>query len=464
MRVVLVNPPAATIADRHWAGYASLGLGYVASSLLANGVEVVVVDGKLGGLELQQVVDRVCAAGGDLIGITAMTLEFPVASRIAFAVKERSHAPIIIGGAHANAVGAATLRECAALDLCCVGEGEDLIVEVARCIGEGGSLAAIAGLAYRDGERIVANGTRPFRPDYDSLPFPAWHLFPEVSVLPVLTHRGCPFRCVFCSHNSGTRVRYRSVGNTLAELEHLVERFRPASVRFEDETFGLNLPRTKHIVRGILERGLHRRMSFSAQTRVDCVDAELMSLMKRANFHVLELGVESGSDAVLQRIGKGITRAEAVHAVALARAAHMKVWCKFILGHPHETPGELRETVRFISALNPDRLSVAVMTPYPGTPIYDMAVKGEGGYRLLSTKWEAFDKYSGAALELEQVSVARLKWLQLWCYIRLYVTNFRFLELAAMALRHRKFGVQMAAGLVRQMVALRKPLPLTGGA
>lgn len=460
MRVVLVNPPPATAADRHWSGYASLGLGYLASSLLASGVEVEVVDGKLSELDVAEVVHRVCAADADLVGITSMTLEFPIASRIAFAIRERSRAPIIIGGAHANAVAAETLRECAALDLCCFGEGEDLIVEVARCLREGGSLAAIAGLAHRDGDRIITNAPRPFRSDYDSLPFPAWQLFPAVSVLPVFTHRGCPFRCVFCSHNSGTKVRYRSVGNTLEELEHLAERFHPASVRFEDETFGLNLARTKNILRGILARGLHRRMSFSAQTRVDCIDAELMALMKRANFHVLELGVESGSDAVLRRIGKGITRAEARHAVSLARAVQMKVWCKFILGHPHETPDELRETVRFISDLNPDRLSVAVMTPYPGTPIYEMAVRGEGGYRLLSTKWEAFDKYSGAALELEHVSMARLKWLQLWCYIRLYVTNLRFLDLAAIAFRHRNFGVQLVAGLLRQALAVRKPLPL----
>ena len=106
------------------------------------------------------------------------------------------------------------------------------------------------------------------------------------------------------------------------------------------------------------------------------------------------------------------------------------MWCKFILGHPGETPATIRDTIDFIAKINPHQLSVSIMTPFPGTPIHEMALRGEGGYRLLAGGWEDFDKYSSGVLELETVSLGRLKRYQIGCYVNLYVRNRRFGELA----------------------------------
>jgi anaerobic magnesium-protoporphyrin IX monomethyl ester cyclase len=453
MRVVLINPPCLSKAEKHWAGYLNLGLGYIAASLLASGREVTIVDAKLEDLNLEETVNRAVADSPDLIGITAMTVEFPQVVAISERIKSRWHAPIIIGGAHCKAVGSSTLQECRAIDYCCFGEGERLLIELIQCLEIKGHCGEINGLIYRHNSEVITNRSRPYLDNYDCLPFPAWHLFPKTSQIPLLTHRGCPFHCIFCSHNSGYEPRYRSVENTLSELEHIIGCYNPTLVRFEDETFGLHLKRTKEIMSGIIKRGFHLRTHFHAQTRVDCIDDEFMHLLKVAKFEFLELGVESGNDDVLKRIRKGISLAQVEVAVAMARRYEVKVWCNFILGHPHETRENMSDTVRFISHLNPDRLSVSIMTPYPGTPIYEMARKGKGGYRLLADDWKSFDKYSGAILEFGNVTLTRLKWLQIWCFIRLYLSNWRLYDLLRLALKQHILMVRMVRGLLQQVLS-----------
>ena len=436
MKIALVQPPPRGGFDRHWALAPGLGLGYLASSLRSAGHEVTVLDGKLGRLTDDDVVRHVGDDGPGLLGITCVTIEYPRAAALARRIKaHRPDLPIVVGGAHVNAVGAQALAEEPAFDYGCVGEGEVLACELAGTIEHGGDLRAIAGLVSRSEDAILTAPARPPLDDYDLLPFPAWDLFPRVETLPVLTHRGCPFRCVFCSHNSGFRPRYRSPENVLAELEHVVAVHRPGRIRFEDETFGLHPGRTKAILQGIVAQGLQRRVRFSAQTRVDRIDAELVDLLEAANFETLELGVESGNAEILEAIGKGITLEQVERAVGLAKDRGLRVWCKFILGHPNETHATIRDTIELIARLNPDELSVSLMTPYPGTPIRDMALRGEGGYRLLVGSWEDLDKYSRGVLELETVSLAQLKRYQLACYANLYLRNRRLRELTRLVLR-----------------------------
>jgi anaerobic magnesium-protoporphyrin IX monomethyl ester cyclase len=444
MRVALVQPPPRSEFDRHWARFPGLGIAYVASSLRAGGHDVALLDGKLDHLTVDEIVTRVRDTRPDLVGITCMTVEFPRAVEIARRIKgERAGTPIIVGGAHVNAVGRQALEEGEAFDYACVGEGEGLACELADALERAIEPVAIPGLLSRRGDTIVAAPPRPPPDDYDALPFPAWDLFRPVKTLPLLTHRGCPFQCVFCSHNSGFKPRYRSPGNVLEEIEEIIERYGPEKIRIEDETFGLHMARTKAILEGIISCGFHGRVRFSAQTRVDRVDEEFVHLLKTANFETLELGVESGNPDVLLRVKKGITLDQVERAVRLAKASGLRVWCKFILGHPDETHDTLRDTADFIAKLNPHQLSVSIMTPFPGTPIHEMALRGEGGYRLLSGGWEDFDKYSSGVLELETVSLGQLKRYQIGCYANLYVRNRRFVELARLIVSHRAVGWEM---------------------
>ena len=444
MRIALVQPPPRSEYDRHWARFPSLGIAYIASSLRAAGHAIELLDGKLADLTVDDIIEAVRDSRPDLVGITCMTVEYPRAVEIARRIKhELADVPVVVGGAHVNAVGRQTLDEGDGFDYACVGEGEHLVCELADALQRDVDPAAIPGLVSRRGADIVCAPPRPPPADYDALPFPAWDLFRRVDTLPVITHRGCPFQCVFCSHNSGFKPRYRTPGNVLDEVEQVLERYRPTRIRIEDETFGLHMGRTKAILEGIIARGYHRRVQFSAQTRVDRIDEEFMRLLKVANFETLELGVETGNPDVLLRIKKGITLEQVENAVALAKANGLRVWCKFILGHPNETHSAIRDTIDFIAKINPHKLSVSIMTPFPGTPIHDMALRGEGGYRLLPGGWDDFDKYSSGVLELETVSLGQLKRYQIACYLNLYARNRRIRELARLAAANRAVGWEM---------------------
>ncbi len=477
MKIALINPPPNSEADKNWARFPLLGLGYVAASLRRAGHSVRLLDGKLGGLTPAAIRDRVLEESPDLVGITCMTVEFPMAKRIADGIRNRGFgAPIVLGGAHVNAVGRRALDECTSADFACVGEGEHLACELSAALSGSHDLSAIAGLVWRRDGRVISNRPREYYDDYDVLPFPAWDLFKTGEHIPIMTHRGCPFQCNFCGHNSGFKARYRSSENVLDEIGHVLEEFSPRRIRFEDETFGLNLLRTKEILNGILDRGYAERTSFSAQTRVDRLDRDLVRLLRRCNFELLELGVESGNDDVVKRMGKGITLQEVERAVALAKEEGLRVWCKFILGHPYETVDSIRDTMKFITRINPDQLSVALMTPFPGTPIFDMAVRGEGGYRLLSGDWATFDKYTSGVLELETVALWKLKMYQVLCYLNLYLRNRRYGELVRLAVSNYKLVSEMAGQLTRSVVrpprasggaddvasVLADPLPLSG--
>ena len=449
MRIALVQPPPRSEFDRHWARFPGLGIAYVASALRADGHDVRLLDGKLDHLTVDDIVTRAARERPDLVGITCMTVEYPRAVEIARRLKlDRPETPIVIGGAHVNAVGRQALVEGEAFDYACVGEGEHLARELAETVEQGRDPAGIFGLVSRRNGAIVTAPPRPPPDDYDALPFPAWGLFRPVKTLPLLTHRGCPFQCVFCGHNSGFKPRYRSPANVLDEIQDVLARYRPERIRIEDETFGLHMGRTKAILEGIIARGLHRRVRFSAQTRVDRVDDEFIHLLKTANFETLELGVESGNPEMLLAIQKGITLDQVEHAVSLAKANGLRVWCKFILGHPNETHETVRDTMNFIAKINPDTLSVSIMTPFPGTPIHEMALRGEGGYRLLSGGWEDFDKYSSGVLELETITLGQLKRYQIACYLNLYVRNRRFLELARLIVSHRAVGWELLRSAV----------------
>ena len=148
MRVVLIHPPARSEFDKHWARFPVLGLAYVAASLRANGHEVVLLDGKLEQLTFAEICGQAASAKPDLVGITAMTVEFPQAAAIAQEIKNLVQVPIAVGGAHINAVAAEALRECSAFDFACVGEGEHLVNELADAVSGRRPYATIAGLSY----------------------------------------------------------------------------------------------------------------------------------------------------------------------------------------------------------------------------------------------------------------------------------------------------------------------------
>lgn len=430
-KIVLARPPLASAAERRWAQIAPLGLAYLASAVRATGAGVEIVDGKIGGFT--SITDHARAIASnhpDYVGISSMTVDYRRAAELAAAIKVLCGATTILGGAHANALPERSLLEAPGFDYVIAGEGERSLVElIAACQGQN-SLNSIPGLYGRGRSGVICMGPPPgYDTDVQDLLFPAWDLFPKMNFYPVMWERGCPYGCVFCSRNMSKKVRGRSVEQVFKEISWIVETFSPRVISFQDETFGTDAETTLDLLKSL--HTLHRKsgIRFTAQTRVDTISEPIARAMAQAGFTFLELGVESGNVDVLARSGKGITLDQVEKAVQVARKSGLKVWLKFILGLPGETDDSIRDTIKLATRLQPHRISLSIIVAYPGSKIFSMAEEGQMGYRLLTRKWDQFDKYLSCSVELENLSYDKLRIWQIVGYLCVYLLGGRFFEL-----------------------------------
>jgi anaerobic magnesium-protoporphyrin IX monomethyl ester cyclase len=188
-----------------------------------------------------------------------------------------------------------------------------------------------------------------------------------------------------------------------------------------DETFTLDRRRAVEFCEALLRRGLQRRMRWFCETRVDAVDQELLSLLRRAGCYSLFYGVESGNQETLDRSLKRVDKEEALTAVRWAREAGIFTHTNFIFGNPFETRETIHETIRFALEVDSDAAGFSIMVPYPGTEIRRMAREGYGGLRLLSDDFTRYGKVVGGALELADIPRKELERLQLFAYARFYL-------------------------------------------
>lgn len=450
MKIVLIDPPPKHRIEQHDVrGWPHLGLAYIAAYLRSKGISCVPVDAKYQRLGLDEVMARVLSASPDIVGITAMTHEIKQANEVAERVKKAlPSATTVIGGAHATALPTRTLAEFPAFDVAVSGEGEITLLELANALEHGGSLAEVRGIAYRTGNGIHQNDTREFIQDLDALPFPAWDLYPRSERYPILTARGCPFGCNFCMRVMGNRVRKRSPESVIAELKDCVSTYSPGLIHFMDETLTLDRAHLDRLLDLMLEAGLQKKIRWDAQTRADLGDYELFRKMRFAGCEWLGIGVESGNESVLKASGKRITLNKAASAVGAAKRAGLKTDGYFIIGHPYETPKTAQDTINFAARLNPTRVTIGIMVPYPGTEIYEMATTGKGGYKLLSTDWDDFNKNIGDSLELDTLSRRQLERLQALGYLKFYLYNLRFLAAAQYLFHQRKLAVAIIRKLL----------------
>jgi len=426
-RVLLINAPAEHIKERHYEqpDMPRIGLAYLASYLLASGIECEVIDAKYEKLNKREVTEIIIKKAPDAIGFTAMTTEIIDSAHLASKIKkELPDAVIIVGGPHASALPQETLKEFLAFDIVCVGEGERTLKELTDVLAQKKHLSDVAGIAYREKGNIVVNKTRPFIENLDDLPMPAWHLFSPAKKYPLLGSRGCPFRCNFCMRVLGDRIRFRSPELVVKEMKKLYETYNPTLFEFYDETFGVNKEKTMMLLEGIIKEGLNKKVKWHMQTRVDVVGEDLLSKMKEAGCEWVGFGIESGNEDILKATSKNITKEKIRKAISIAKKIHLQTGSFFILGHPNETEDTIRDTIDFALELNTETVSFGMMTPYPGTEIANLAAKGKGDYRLLSRNWSDYNKQTSNVLELKHVKKDMLKKYQLTAYMKFYLLRF----------------------------------------
>lgn len=429
MKVVLIDAPPITHIEKHDnRSYPHLGLAYIAAYLQSKNIDVQVIDAKFSKLGMQQVEAQLLYEKPDVIGLTAMTHEINQAAAVAaFAKANLKDATLVIGGVHATALPEHTIKEFPCFDFVVYGEGEITFHELIMSLNEGRGYEDISGIVYRAPDGIRKTGARGLILDLDELPYPAWGLFPRADEYPIMMSRGCPFKCNFCMRVMGNKLRSRSAGNVFAELEKLIRNYGAQKIHFLDETLTIHTKRLNELLEIMLQKGLEKEITWDAQSRSDAAEYSLFKKMRDAGCTWLGFGVESGNPEILEASGKAITLAQVENAVKLAKKAGIKTDGYFILGHPNETSKTASDTTSFAAKLNPTRITIGIMTPYPGTDIYEMAIKGEGGYKLISTNWSDYNKNVGNSLEMTTLSRKDLEKLQMLGYVKFYLYNFRFI-------------------------------------
>lgn len=438
MKVALVNPPYFAVykgfakAARIGACYPPMGLLYLAGKLLKDGHEVKIFDVDVEDIKPDELGELIHDFGAELVGITSTTPTILEARAIAEAIKKTYDVPIIVGGAHVTVVGERLLQEHAVFDYAAMGEAEITLSEFVYALETGGDLMEVDGILFRKGDQIVRTLPRPLIENLDDLPFPARQLIKNelylwappgkepTAMAGMLTKRGCPYKCTFCSQDQvfTRNVRYRSVENVLKELEWVVNDLGIHHVHIFDDTLVLKRDRAIEISQGILDRGLN--FTWEGMARANLVDPELLSIQRKAGLSRMSFGIETGNAEILKNIYKNVTLDQIREGYRMAKEAGIETRGSAIIGHPNETKKSAWDTIKFLRSLKHlDQVYLNIMVPYPGTAVWHLAKSGQAGYRLLSEDFEQYVRYETPVLEvndLKAADLARLQKIGLWLF------------------------------------------------
>jgi anaerobic magnesium-protoporphyrin IX monomethyl ester cyclase len=390
--VTLVYPYFRPSNDNSIFRFPPLGLGYIAAYLKAYGVTVQLVDCTF--MDEEEALDRVRRSQPRIIGVQVM---FSMKEKaFQFARLLRNCCELLVAGGPLPTSNPELFLSC--FDVVVIGEGEQTMLELVRAVEDGAGLASVPGIAFREKGEVRLTPRRGFIEDLDSVPFPSREMFDNsgyrdyylksfgYTTTSVMTSRGCPFQCDFCSRPVfGNRFRSRTARNIVEEVE-AVRKLGYERVWFADDCFTLDRKRLLSICDELVGRRV--RVGWECLSRVDTVDLAVAERMKKAGCVRVFFGIESGNDLILRVMRKQATVKQAREAVNVFRKVGVQTGAFFILGYPGEDDGTVLDTVDFASSLPLDYLSFTFPYPIPGTPLFDR-VKD----RMVCEDWEEPDGF-----------------------------------------------------------------------
>lgn len=434
------------------------GIASLAGYLRAKDIDVIIVDPVYQSVE--QIGENIRKFQPDYAGVHSFTTEIRNADATMKFVKDIvPSVKTVIGGPHVSSLPEETIREFSGFDIGVIGEGERTMTDIAL----GKDWNAIDGIIFRENGVITQRPPRELIQDLSELARPAFDLYDERHYskparfgrkkevrLWLETMRGCPFTCNFCFRTIGKTSRFKKPELFLDELQYYIKRFGLNKVTFLDGTFCVNKAVTSEILNGMIERGIHKKITWSAGTRANTVNEEMIGLFKRAGCFQIDLGIESGDDAVLKASHKGITTENVRSVIQWCKKYKLPVSGCFIFGLPGDTKETIHNTIEFAKRLPLVTANFAILVPFPGTEIYHWAQNKEMGYYMLSHDYADFGKQEGRCLGNERISREELLELQKLAYQKFYLSSIR---------RMKKFlsiiNARQITGIVKRLIGIK---------
>lgn len=410
MKVLFVNPPQ-TASKYKFMGVIAppLGIAYMAGVLQENNIDVEILDASAEDMDFKDVEKELLKRKPDLVALTALTPTIGRALETAQVVKETLPDSIVVmGGYHPTFNFIETLED-ENVDIVIRGEGEYIMLNLVQALENQSSLHDVKGIVFEDknSKEIVVNPEAPLIQDLDELPFPALNLLPmkkyrlldmDTHMTTMITTRGCPMQCSFCSSAAmhGKKIRERSVENIVDEIEYLNTNYDIDTIAFMDDTFTLKKRKVMAICDEILKRNIE--IMWGCTSRVDTLDEKLLKKMKEAGCITIFIGVESADQQQLDNMCKNTTISKIENAFKIARKLKIRTIASVALGMPGDTKEIMNKTVKFVHKLKPNYAIYSLATPYPGTRFYKEAfeknlikIKDWSKYTLITPILETID-------------------------------------------------------------------------
>jgi radical SAM superfamily enzyme YgiQ (UPF0313 family) len=465
MKIILVNP-----SQQHIYGKLKppvqmhMGLAYIAAILKKNHYDVSIVDMDADGLSEEKFCKRLKHEKPDVVAITVTTPTLSSSLKVARAVKKTlSNAYVIFGGMHPSIMPKEVIAY-QDVDFVIKGEGEETFIELLSVLIKHNRLELVKGILFKRGGKIIENASRELIEDLDKLPFPARGLFKNTSytypdsfyaeTAPMITSRGCPGRCTYCNAQSifGRSFRARSAKNVVDEIELLQNDFKIREIHIWDDNFVTKKQRVFEIRDEIKRRDIKVKFAFPNGIRADFLNKEVLSCLKDMGTYSIAIGVESGSQKVLDMAKKGIKLSRIIEAFSIAKEIKLETWAFFMFGLPGEDLQTAQQTIEFAKRLDPDIAKFHILKPYPGTEAYRYIM--DNGF-LISDDYDDYGIHTPPIHYLNDLSQKDLSDIQKRAYREFYFRPKKILKqlLRVRSYNRLKLNVSTAIDLCKMVLS-----------